>query len=62
MGGWGVKQFFFPKFIQIWCVSYLHARHMHGRHFFGTAPLGPGERPNGQISLNLNYKVNFKDF
>ena len=30
--------------------------------FFGPAPLGPGEGPKGQISLNFNYKVNFKDF
>ena len=22
-GGWGAKKFFFPKFNQIWCVSYL---------------------------------------
>ena len=25
------------------------------------AILGLGEGPKGQISLNLNYKVNFKD-
>ena len=33
---------------------------------YATAPFlgsqGPGEGPKGQISLNLNYKVNFKDF
>ena len=29
--------------------------------FFGPAPWGPGEGPKGQISLNFNYKVNFKD-
>ena len=23
-GGWGVQKLFFPKFNQIWCVSYLH--------------------------------------
>ena len=27
-----------------------------------VTPWGPGEGPKGQISLNLNYKVNFKDF
>ena len=27
-----------------------------------TAPWGPGDGPKGQISLNLNYKINFKDF
>ena len=30
--------------------------------FWVPAPWGLGEGPNGQISLNLNYKVNFKDF
>ena len=30
-------------------------------HFFGPAPWGPGVGPKGQISLNFNYKVNFKD-
>ena len=29
--------------------------------FFGPAPWGPGEGSKGQISFNLNYKVNFKD-
>ena len=31
-------------------------------NFFGPRPLDLGETPNGQISLNSNYKVNFKDF
>ena len=30
--------------------------------FFGPAPWGHGEGSKGQISLNLNHKVNFKDF
>ena len=34
----------------------------NGTIFWGPAPLGLGEGPKGQISLNLNYKVNFKDF
>ena len=41
---WGVagsKIFFFPKFNQIWCVSYLHALYMLGHHFFWPRPLGP---------------------
>ena len=33
-----------------------------GKHFFGPAPMGPGEGSKGQISFNFNYKVNFKDF
>ena len=61
LGVWGVNLFFL-KFNQIWCVSYLHEWHMHRHHFFGPHPLGLGEGPKGQISLNLNYKVNFKGF
>ena len=30
--------------------------------FLVPAPWGLGDGPKGQISLNLNYKVNFKDF
>ena len=29
--------------------------------FFCPTPWGSGERSKGQISVNLNYKVNFKD-
>ena len=49
---WGVewsKKKNFPKFNQIWCVSYLHQWHMQGRNFFGPHPLGPwggAERSN----------------
>ena len=35
---------------------------MQQQTFFGPAPWGPGEGSKGQISLNFNYKVNFKDF
>ena len=36
---------------------------IQGHNFFGVpAPCGLWEGPKGQISLNLNYKVNFKDF
>ena len=61
-GGLGMSKFLFSKFIQIWCVSYLHEWHMHLRHFLVPTPLGLGEGPKGQISFNLNYKVIFKDF
>ena len=30
--------------------------------FLPPGPSGPGEASNGQISLNFNYRVNFKDF
>ena len=45
-----------------WVMSYLHEWHMHRRHFLGPNPWGLGEGPKGQISLNLNYKVDFKGF
>ena len=31
-------------------------------HFFCACHWGPVEGPKSQISLNFNYKVNFKDF
>ena len=41
-GGWGGGgEFFFPKFIQIWCVSYLHEWHMQRHNFLGPGLLGP---------------------
>ena len=45
--GWGVK-FFFPKFNQIWCVSYSHEWHMHRHNFCPPPPvaLGRGQKFN----------------
>ena len=60
---WGVRgsKNFFPKFNQTWCVIYLHEWHMQRHKFFGSPP--PGAFGRGQkVKLNLNYKVNFKDF
>ena len=31
-------------------------------NFFWPRPLGPWGGSKGQISINFNYKVNFKDF
>ena len=61
---WGVggSNCFILKCNQILSVSYLHEWHMHLHHFFGPTSWGLGEVSIGQISLNLNYKVNFKDF
>ena len=61
--GLGGSKYFFSKFNPIWCVSFLHEWHMQ-RHmsFLIPAPWGLGEGQKGQISLNLNYKVNFKYF
>ena len=38
--GWSKKKFF-PKFNQIWCVSYLHQWHMQWHNCFGPYLLGP---------------------
>ena len=66
VGGLGVKNFFFSKFNQIWCVSYLHEWHMHRRHFLGPHPLGPwgGAKSSNIIKSELQsqfqrFKPNF---
>ena len=42
---WGVREAKkkFPKFNQIWCVSYSNEWHMHRHNFLGYRPLGPWE-------------------
>ena len=40
VGGWGSKKKF-PKFSQIWCVSYIHEWHMQRHNFLGPRLLGP---------------------
>ena len=47
---------------QIWCVSCSHEWGVQRHIFYGPAPWGPDKGPKGQISLNFNYKVNYKDF
>ena len=62
---WGVgesKNFFLPKFNQIWCVSYLHEWQLHRHNFLGPRPLGPWEGAKRSNIIILNYNVNFKDF
>ena len=62
VGGCGVKIFFFRNSTRFGvCVTYMNGI-CNGTIFWVPAPWGPGEGPKGQISLNLNYKVNFKDF
>ena len=39
--GFGGVKFVFPKFNQIWCVSYYHEWHMQRHHFLGPRHLGP---------------------
>ena len=54
--------FFFSKFNQIWCESYLHEWHMHRHHFWGPCPLGPwggAKRSNITKSISKVFKPNF---
>ena len=67
---WGVgdvKIFFFSKFFQIWCVSYLHEWHMHLAPFFWSRPpgaLGRGQKVKYHLiwitkSISKIFKPNF---
>ena len=49
-----------PLGFGVW-VTYINAT-CNGTIFWVPTPWGLGEGQKGQISLNLNYKVNFKDF
>ena len=58
----GQKKKNFPKFNQIWCVSYLHQWHMQQHNFFGPHPLGPwggAKRSNIIKSHSKIFKPNF---
>ena len=44
-----------PRFIQSWCVSYLHEWHMQWHNFFGPGPPEALGRRQKVKSLNLNY-------
>ena len=62
--GLGSQKFFFPKFNQIWRVSYLHQWHMQRHIFFGPSP--PGALGRGQkvkyhkISITKSISKIFK--
>ena len=59
-GGWGVKKKI-PKFKQIWCVSYLHEKHMHRHNFLGPPPPGAFERGQKFNFLNMvMWHIKFK--
>ena len=63
MGGLGgPKFFFFPNSTRfgVW-VTYMNGT-CNSTIFRVPASWGLGEGPKGQMSLNLNYKVNFEDF
>ena len=58
-GGLGGQKFFFTKFNQIWCVSYLHKWHMQQHHFLGPRPLGPwggAKRSNIKSELQSQFQ------
>ena len=58
-GGFG-GQFFFPKFNQIWCVSYLNEWHMHRHNFFGPHLLGPWEGSKLNFLNMVIWHIKFK--
>ena len=62
---WGVggsKNFFSQIQPDLVCELLTWMAHATAQFFSVPASLGLGEGQKGQISLNLNYKVNFKDF
>ena len=61
-GVWGSKKFFFRNSTKfgVW-VTYMNGT-CTGAIFWVPTPWGLGEGPKGLISLNLNFKVNFKGF
>ena len=56
------RQNFFPKFNQIWCVSYLHEWHMHQRHFGGPRPLGPWGGAKRSNTIKSKLQSQFQRF
>ena len=62
---WGdgdVKFFFFKIHSDLVCELLTRMAHAPAPFFLVPTPWGLGEGPKGQISFNLKYKVNFKDF
>ena len=62
VGGCGVKKIFFPKFNQIWCVSYLHEWHMQRHHFLGPRPLGPWGKAKRSNIIKSELQSQFQRF
>ena len=58
---WSKKKFFRNSTSFCKWVTYINGT-CNSTIFLVPTPWGPGEGPKGQISLNLNHKVNFKDF
>ena len=61
-GVWGVKIFFWEIQPDLVCELLTRMAHAPAPFLWVPAPWGLGEGSKGQISLNLNYKVNFKGF
>ena len=59
---WGVVKFFFSEIQPIWCVSFLHERHMHWRHFCGPHPLGPWGGAKRSNIIKSELKGQFQRF
>ena len=60
LGSWGSKKFRNSTRFGVW-DTYKNATY-NGTIVWVPAPWGLGVGPKGQISLNLYYKVSFKDF
>ena len=60
LGGLGGPKTFFPKFNQIWCVSYLHEWHMQWFNFFGPRLLGPWKKASGILQLPLSVRLSVR--
>ena len=66
-GTWGYRgglvcQIFFPKFNQIWCVSYCHEWHMQRHDFLGPSPLGPGGGAKRSNIIKSELQCQFQRF
>ena len=59
---WSKKKKKFPKFNQIWCVSFLHQWHMQRHNFFGPHPLGPWGGANRSNIIKSQSQNQFPRF
>ena len=60
---WGVGEvIFFPKFNQIWFVSYLHKWHMNRHNCFGPRSLGPWEEAKRSNIIKSELQSEFQRF
>ena len=62
VGGGGVKKTISEIQPNSVCELLKCMAHAAAQFFWVPNPWGLGKGPKGQISFNLNYKVNFKDF